>query len=208
MSFAVEYFHSPPSLLVPWCLSLRQQEVRMQAALWLRKALLVFRGPYCRGGAWTRLYAGDFPVLIKLRGGASVFHHWPGLRGIKLAFPYETGRELSFGSWPRMTEMKLRQPSAGVLKSTLDFLGRSQVYKLSSKCEEKGWVTKPRNRPVAGCDPVLSPGYLRSLWLRSCHRIAAISHVDSTDLSAGVGRAPLQFPEGMIHAVKVKPHIL
>lgn len=46
------------------------------------------------------------------------------------------------------------------------------------------------------------------LWLRSWHQIKSVSHFDSTDLSTDDGRAFLQFPEDMIHAVKVKLHTL
>lgn len=44
--------------------------------------------------------------------------------------------------------------------------------------------------------------------LRSWHQTKPVSHFDTTDLSSDDGRAFLQFPEDMIHAVKVKLHTL
>lgn len=47
-------------------------------------------GPCCHSGTWTVFYAGDFPRLIRPKGGATKFHHQPGLKGSELVLPYET----------------------------------------------------------------------------------------------------------------------
>jgi len=69
----------------------------------------------------------------------------------------------------------------------------------------------PSTRTADGCMPPapISRGITALFsWLRSWHQIESVSHFDNMDPSADDERAFLQFPEDMIHVVKVKLHTL
>lgn len=151
ISCSVEHFHSPAWLVLPWCLSLVQLEVRMQTAPRLRKALTEFPRSVFHRGTWTRLYAGDFPMLIRPRGGATGFHHQPGLKGSELVLPHETEAG-NFHLAPGPESLKWnQQQAAGLQKSPRSINARGQGCKLSSEHKVKGWGAKHRNLTIPVC---------------------------------------------------------
>lgn len=109
------------------------------------------RGPCCHSGTWTRLYAGDFPMLIRPRGGATGFHHQPGLKGSELALPHETEAG-NFHLAPGPESLKWnQQQAAGFQKSPRSINARGQGCKLSSEHKVKGWGAKHRNLTIPVC---------------------------------------------------------
>lgn len=90
----MEYFHSPASLVLPWCLSLRQLEVRMQRAPQLRKTLPEFPRSLLPQRSMDTITCWRFPHANKAKRRSlfrqECFITSPGLRGNKIAFPHET----------------------------------------------------------------------------------------------------------------------
>lgn len=125
ISCSVEHFHSPAWLVLPWCLSLVQLEVRMQTAPRLRKALTEFPRSVLPQRDMNTIICWWFPHANKAKRRSHGISSSARAKRQRVSTSSRNwGRELSFGSWPRKPEMK---PATGC-----------RVPKITSEYQRKG----------------------------------------------------------------------